>query len=356
MSQRDALLDELGIGRLWVRRDRGVVAAEAQETPLAQAQEARSTEAQEIGLAQAQEARSTEVQEIALAQAQEARSAEVKATSLAESQETSLAQTTDRPLYDRRVPSERSDVSAEPDRPFVAAESRSPAASDDDTGLEGYESLFDETRGEPVHEPAGFAPAEADGAALPRVAELDFTALKARVKDCTACGLCEKRTQTVFGVGDENADWLIVGEAPGENEDRQGEPFVGQAGKLLDNMLRSLGLDRTRNVYIANVIKCRPPGNRDPQPDEVARCEPYLQRQVALIRPKVIVALGRFAAQTLLKTDATISSLRGRVHEYEGVPVIVSYHPAYLLRSLPDKSKAWTDLCLAQATYRKVNG
>ena len=347
MSQRDALLDELGIGRLWVLRDRGGI-AEAQETPLVRDHEARSAEAQETPLVQAQEAR--------FAEAQMAPFAEAERTPLADSHETSLAQTTDRPLSDRHVPSGRSDLSAEPDRPFVAVESHSPSASADDTGLEGYESLFDETRGEPVHEPAGFAPSEAGGAALPRVAELDFTALKARVKDCTACGLCEKRTQTVFGVGDENADWLIVGEAPGENEDRQGEPFVGQAGKLLDNMLRSLGLDRARNVYIANVIKCRPPGNRDPQPDEVAQCEPFLQRQVALIRPKVIVALGRFAAQTLLKTDATISSLRGRVHEYEGVPVIVSYHPAYLLRSLPDKSKAWTDLCLAQATYRKVTG
>ncbi len=126
------------------------------------------------------------------------------------------------------------------------------------------------------------------------VSELDFGALRERVAGCTACGLCAKRTQTVFGVGDENADWMIVGEAPGENEDRLGEPFVGQAGKLLDNMLRSLGLDRTQRVYIANVIKCRPPGNRNPQPDEVARCEPYLKRQVALVRPKMILALGRF--------------------------------------------------------------
>jgi uracil-DNA glycosylase family 4 len=164
--------------------------------------------------------------------------------------------------------------------------------------------------------------------------------------------LCEKRTNTVFGVGDRNADWMLIGEAPGENEDRQGEPFVGQAGKLLDNMLRSLTLARDTNVYIANVIKCRPPGNRNPEPDEVARCEPYLQRQVALVKPKLIVALGRFAAQSLLKTEASISSLRGRVHEYEGVPVIVTYHPAYLLRSLPDKAKAWADLCLARDTWR----
>ncbi|MGU7775601.1 uracil-DNA glycosylase family protein [Burkholderia sp. MR1-5-21] len=184
------------------------------------------------------------------------------------------------------------------------------------------------------------------------VAELDWDALAARVADCTRCRLCEKRTNTVFGVGDREADWMLIGEAPGENEDKQGEPFVGQAGKLLDNMLQSLSLKRGDNVYIANVIKCRPPGNRNPEPDEVARCEPYLQRQVALVKPKLIVALGRFAAQTLLKSDASIASLRGRVHTYEGVPVIVTYHPAYLLRSLQDKSKAWADLCLARDTFR----
>ncbi|NTX22429.1 uracil-DNA glycosylase, partial [Burkholderia cepacia] len=188
------------------------------------------------------------------------------------------------------------------------------------------------------------------------VATLDWDALAARVADCTLCRLCEKRTNTVFGVGDREADWMLIGEAPGENEDKQGEPFVGQAGKLLDNMLQSLSLQRGDNVYIANVIKCRPPGNRNPEPDEVARCEPYLQRQVALVKPKLIVALGRFAAQTLLKTDASIASLRGRVHAYEGVPVIVTYHPAYLLRSLQDKSKAWADLCLARDTFRRAEG
>ena len=139
-----------------------------------------------------------------------------------------------------------------------------------------------------------------------------------------------------------------------ENEDKQGEPFVGQAGKLLDSMLRALALARGENVYIANVVKCRPPGNRNPEPDEVARCEPYLQRQVALVKPRLIIALGRVAAQNLLKTDASISSLRGRVHRYEGVPVIVTYHPAYLLRSLTDKAKAWADLCLADDTYAQA--
>jgi DNA polymerase len=181
---------------------------------------------------------------------------------------------------------------------------------------------------------------------------LDWDTLAARVASCERCRLCERRTNTVFGVGDREADWMLIGEAPGENEDKQGEPFVGQAGRLLDSMLRAVTLARDSNVYIANVIKCRPPGNRNPEPDEVARCEPYLQRQVALVKPKVIVALGRFAAQSLLKTEASIASLRGRVHRYEGVPVIVTYHPAYLLRSLPDKAKAWADLCLARETYR----
>ncbi|WP_321841592.1 uracil-DNA glycosylase [Paraburkholderia bannensis] len=188
------------------------------------------------------------------------------------------------------------------------------------------------------------------------VATLDWDTLAERVASCTRCRLCEKRTNTVFGVGDREAEWMLIGEAPGENEDRQGEPFVGQAGKLLDNMLRSLTLARAENVYIANVIKCRPPGNRNPEPDEVARCEPYLQRQVALVKPKIIVAMGRFAAQSLLKTGDSIASLRGRVHEYEGVPVIVTYHPAYLLRSLQDKSKAWSDLCLARDTWRAAGG
>ena len=211
---------------------------------------------------------------------------------------------------------------------------------------------FDDLSSQPRLE-ARAVPTEARAQPSP-VASLDWDALADRVAACEQCRLCEKRTNTVFGVGDRNADWMLIGEAPGENEDRQGEPFVGQAGKLLDNMLSSLTLARDTNVYIANVIKCRPPGNRNPEPDEVGRCEPYLQRQVALVKPKLIVALGRFAAQSLLKTDASISSLRGRVHAYEGVPVIVTYHPAYLLRSLPDKAKAWADLCLARDTWRKA--
>ena len=178
--------------------------------------------------------------------------------------------------------------------------------------------------------------------------------LKQAVPACTACSLHKTRTQTVFGVGDENADWLLVGEAPGAEEDRLGDPFVGQAGKLLDNMLAAIGLSRGNNVYIANVLKCRPPGNRNPEPEEVAKCTPHLRRQIELIEPKLILAMGRFAAQTLLATDASIASLRGRVHAYAGVPLIVTYHPAYLLRSLPDKSKAWADLVFARKTMASL--
>jgi len=177
---------------------------------------------------------------------------------------------------------------------------------------------------------------------------MQWDVLEQAVTACRACGLCTTRRNTVFGVGDRQADWLIVGEAPGENEDIQGEPFVGQAGKLLDNMLRALGLSRRENVYIANVLKCRPPGNRNPEPGEVAQCEPFLRRQVELLQPKIIIAMGRFAVQSLLGTQDAIGKLRGRAHSYAGVPVVVTYHPAYLLRSLPEKAKAWSDLCLAR--------
>jgi DNA polymerase len=186
------------------------------------------------------------------------------------------------------------------------------------------------------------------------IESMDWQALKACVKDCQACGLAKTRTQTVFGVGDENADWLFVGEAPGAEEDKLGEPFVGQAGKLLDNMLAAIELKRGENVYIANVLKCRPPENRDPHAEEVTQCDPYLKRQVELIQPKLILALGKFAAQTLLNSDATVGSMRGKLHEYCGVPVIVTYHPAYLLRNLADKAKAWDDLCLAKSTMQSL--
>lgn len=190
------------------------------------------------------------------------------------------------------------------------------------------------------------------------IATLDWAALQATVRGCTACGLCRTRTQTVFGVGSTAARWLLIGEAPGAEEDARGEPFVGQAGRLLDNMLAAAGLTRTDgqvgSVYIANVIKCRPPGNRNPEPDEVARCAPFLQRQIALLDPEVIVLMGRFAAQAVLGTDATIASLRGRVHrlpQRPDVPVVVTYHPAYLLRNLADKAKSWQDLCLAREAW-----
>jgi uracil-DNA glycosylase len=183
-----------------------------------------------------------------------------------------------------------------------------------------------------------------------RKPEAAWIPLKAAVSGCVKCGLHKTRTQTVFGVGDEHADWMLVGEAPGAEEDRLGEPFVGQAGRLLDNMLAAIGLSRENNVYIANVLKCRPPGNRNPQPEEVAKCSPHLLQQIELIKPKLIVAMGRFAAQTLLGTDASIASLRGRVFRFAGVPLVVTYHPAYLLRNLPDKAKAWEDLLFARRT------
>jgi len=206
----------------------------------------------------------------------------------------------------------------------------------------------------PIEEPAPHAPLAAPRAVIqpaPRATGVElmtWEALAEAVSACRACKLCDTRRNTVFGVGDAQADWLIVGEAPGENEDAQGEPFVGQAGKLLDNMLKALGLDRSSKVYIANVLKCRPPGNRNPQPQEVAQCEPFLRRQVELLKPKIIVAMGRFAVQSLLGTTDAIGKLRGQRHTYAGVPVVVTYHPAYLLRNLPDKAKAWSDLCLAR--------
>jgi uracil-DNA glycosylase len=181
---------------------------------------------------------------------------------------------------------------------------------------------------------------------------MDWPQLKATVAACAACALHKGRTQAVFGVGDEHAEWMFVGEGPGAEEDARGEPFVGQAGKLLDNMLAAIGLKRGENVYIANIVKCRPPGNRNPEPAEAHACEPYLARQIELIGPKLIVALGKVAANNLLSSEATIGSLRGRVLGYRGIPLTVTYHPAYLLRNLTDKAKAWEDLCFAADTMR----
>ncbi len=226
---------------------------------------------------------------------------------------------------------------------------------------------------QPLRAPPAAALQEAAPLARPQgVERMDWPALQAAVAACRACALCESRTRTVFGAPPAAAaaapaqvDWLIVGEAPGESEDLAGEPFVGQAGKLLDNMLLAMGLQRgqdaaappqaglSRSLFITNVLKCRPPANRNPEPAEVAQCEPYLKRQVELLQPKMILALGKFAAQSLLQDSVPdvqkipLGKLRGQVFRYLGVPVVVSYHPAYLLRSLGDKAKAWDDLCLA---------
>jgi DNA polymerase len=212
------------------------------------------------------------------------------------------------------------------------------------------------------------------------IAAMDWHALQQAVAACTACGLCATRRHTVFGVGHPHAEWMVVGEAPGEQEDLQGEPFVGAAGQLLDQMLRALGLSRTpvppplfqpagdaaaprppddegdpaRRVFIANTLKCRPPRNRNPEPGELALCEPFLRRQVALVRPRLILLMGRFAVKTLLRSDEAIGRLRGRLHRYEGIPVVVTYHPAYLLRNLPDKAKSWADLCFAARTMDEL--
>ena len=205
--------------------------------------------------------------------------------------------------------------------------------------------------------PASSLPSTPTTAAGLVIANMDWAALRETVAACTACKLCQGRTQTVFGVGHPQADWMVVGEAPGEQEDAQGEPFVGKSGQLLDNMLRALGVsrdatgaDRSRQAYIANSVKCRPPGNRNPAPDELAQCEPFLVRQIALLQPKIILAMGRFAVQSLLRSAEPIGKLRGRVHRYQGVPLIVTYHPAYLLRNLDEKARAWDDLCLAAET------
>ena len=239
-------------------------------------------------------------------------------------------------------------------------------------GRAGVPPRLDEGSGFPpeiVGEPAPApAPDEADpvpGGELPpsgapspdrqraiEIAALDWQPLRDRVAGCTACGLCRTRSRTVFGAGATRARWMLVGEAPGAEEDARGEPFVGKAGQLLDSMLGAIGLDRSSDVFIANVLKCRPPRNRDPLPEEVAACEPFLLRQLELVSPDVVLVLGRFAAQSVLGTDASIASLRGRIHRKEvggrAIPLVVSYHPAYLLRTPADKSKSWADLLLAR--------
>jgi uracil-DNA glycosylase family 4 len=187
---------------------------------------------------------------------------------------------------------------------------------------------------------------------------LDWGVLRERVAGCTACAeLCKTRTQTVFGVGNTRAEWLVIGEAPGAEEDRQGEPFVGRAGQLLNAMLLAIGLPR-ETVFIANILKCRPPGNRDPKPEEVSRCLPYLANQIALLKPRIILAVGRIAAQNLLATDAPLARLRGKLHTFgeANTPLVITYHPAYLLRTPSDKRKAWEDLKFARATHARLSG
>lgn len=217
-----------------------------------------------------------------------------------------------------------------------------------------------------------------DRAAEPaEVSAMDLPALRRTVAGCTACRLCDSRRRTVPGAGHERAHWMVVGEAPGELEDESGEPFLGKPGQLLDNMLRSIGLERApadadtgvddshpagaashdpaRRVYLCNTVKCRPPGNRMPQPDEFARCEAYLIRQVELVQPRIILAMGQFAAQSLLRSTLPFGRLRGPVHRYQGVPLVATYHPAYLLRNPEDKAKAWDDLCLAVETVQRAS-
>jgi DNA polymerase len=337
MPLDEIALEELGLAPRWVRkgaqRALGTVAAvDAPRDDEAATVSAAREAAPELARASVQAPVEQAARPVAAQQAVEAREAVAR-----------------EPLAARPVqPAQPVARDTSPAAPAPLSSDEPPPFTEDDF------AWFDSVA-EPVL-PHDAAPARAGGAPRDDIATLDWDTLAERVASCTRCRLCEKRTNTVFGVGDREADWMLIGEAPGENEDRLGEPFVGQAGKLLDNMLRAVMLARGDNVYIANVIKCRPPGNRNPEPDEVARCEPYLQRQVALVKPKIIVALGRFAAQSLLKTDGSIASLRGRVHQYEGVPVIVTYHPAYLLRSLQDKGKAWADLCLARDTWRAASG
>jgi uracil-DNA glycosylase family 4 len=339
MALHESALEELGLAPMWMRRGIAQHAAVADDT---QAQAESADAANRAAASADAEAREDVAVRAAAVSADNGNTAARAAFSREASEP--QAEPQGAPTSRRETTSDEAHRTLPQPARRGSAPDAEAAPPDDDF------AWFDDLPAEPP----SHTEAQVARPAQPAVDTLDWSALEEHVSACERCRLCEKRTNTVFGVGDREADWMLIGEAPGENEDRQGEPFVGQAGKLLDNMLRSLGLARGMNVYIANVIKCRPPGNRNPEPDEVARCEPYLQRQVALVKPKLIVALGRFAAQSLLKTDASISSLRGRVHEYEGVPVVVTYHPAYLLRSLGDKAKSWQDLCLARDTWHNA--
>ena len=217
--------------------------------------------------------------------------------------------------------------------------------------LYGYEVRTSASR---VPEAQAVASTGVAPAISPLVPSMNWPQLREAVASCKSCGLCKQRKQAVFGVGHESAPWLFVGEGPGADEDEQGEPFVGQAGRLLDSMMAAIGIQRGRDAYIANVVKCRPPGNRTPTLEEAAACAPFLDRQVDLIRPKLIVALGKTAAMRLLQTEASLGSLRGQLHRYRGTPLVVTYHPAYLLRTLPDKAKAWEDLLFARRALKRI--
>ncbi|MFO7641297.1 MAG: uracil-DNA glycosylase [Candidatus Competibacteraceae bacterium] len=256
------------------------------------------------------------------------------------------------PEPERREPEVRAEVRP----PLPAAErsaTKAEAVDEPDPGLPPDDGMAPaDGAWEPLFEMDAADDSSALSAAASRearIARMDWDELTTEARQCQSCGLCATRTQVVFGVGDHRAGWLIVGEAPGADEDRQGEPFVGRAGKLLDPMLQAIGLQREQ-VYIANILKCRPPDNREPTPAEVANCRPFLQRQIALIRPRIILAVGRIAAQNLLETDTQIGKLRGRIHAFAParIPLVVTYHPAYLLRSPREKRKAWDDLRLAR--------
>lgn len=236
---------------------------------------------------------------------------------------------------------------AEPARPSPPPMVRRPAL-DRVVPTHTPQPLAEFTAVTPSLVPAPLSPASGE------LNELDWDELEARIRSCDRCKLCQRRKQAVPGVGDRQADWLFVGEGPGAEEDERGEPFVGQAGRLLDNMLHSLGLARGHDVYIGNAVKCRPPHNRTPEVEEIAACFPYLERQIGLIQPRLIVALGRPAAQALLNREIKIGAARGKLFDYAGIPVIVTYHPAYLLRNLADKAKAWEDLCFARATMARL--
>jgi len=235
-----------------------------------------------------------------------------------------------------------------------------PDASEAPRFAEAAETAVTLASGVPAVAGPASAGTEAGVARAHAIARMSWPVLAEAVAACTACTLCETRRRTVFGMGVQPAPWLFVGEAPGEQEDARGEPFVGRAGELLDGMLAAIGLKRDRDVFIANVLKCRPPRNRDPLPEEVSQCEPFLLRQMELVQPRVVVALGRFAARSLLRTDEPIARLRGRTHRLRvgerDIPLVVTYHPAYLLRNLPDKSRAWSDLRLARRMFETTGG